>query len=148
MRFRKCYGLDNCNTEKLFVHEWYKKCNARRLSNGAMSIVGPGRCAAAGALEGGNAASALSCPERRRAALGRRRPRAAQGRRPQKTPKTSTQRGTWCSGITPAQHAGGPGFNLQCVHHVLKKNEFSREAFPKNKPSRPFFEFPSFTGEI
>jgi hypothetical protein len=27
--------------------------------------------------------------------------------------------GTWCSGITPAQHAGGPGFNPQCVHlHV------------------------------
>ena len=26
------------------------------------------------------------------------------------------QQGTWCSGITPAQHAGGPGFNPQCVH--------------------------------
>ena len=25
-------------------------------------------------------------------------------------------RGTWCSGITPAQHAGGPGFNPRCVH--------------------------------
>ena len=25
--------------------------------------------------------------------------------------------GTWCSGITPAQHAGGPGFNAQCVHY-------------------------------
>ena len=24
--------------------------------------------------------------------------------------------GTWCSGITSAQHAGGPGFNPQCVH--------------------------------
>ena len=24
--------------------------------------------------------------------------------------------GTWCSGITPAQHAGGPGFNPQRVH--------------------------------
>ena len=24
--------------------------------------------------------------------------------------------GTWCSGITPAQHAGGPGLNPQCVH--------------------------------
>ena len=24
--------------------------------------------------------------------------------------------GTWCSGITPAQNAGGPGFNPQCVH--------------------------------
>ena len=27
-----------------------------------------------------------------------------------------TTSGTWCSGITPAQHAGGPGFNPQCVH--------------------------------
>ena len=24
--------------------------------------------------------------------------------------------GTWRSGITPAQHAGGPGFNPHCVH--------------------------------
>ena len=24
--------------------------------------------------------------------------------------------GTWCSGITPAQHVGGPGLNPQCVH--------------------------------
>ena len=23
--------------------------------------------------------------------------------------------GTWCSGITPASHVGGPGFNPQCV---------------------------------
>ena len=27
--------------------------------------------------------------------------------------------GTWCSGITPAQHAGGPGLNPQCVHLFL-----------------------------
>ena len=27
-----------------------------------------------------------------------------------------TTSGTWCSGITPAQHAGGPGFNPQTVH--------------------------------
>jgi hypothetical protein len=26
------------------------------------------------------------------------------------------RKGTWCSGITPAQHAGGPGFNPQRVH--------------------------------
>ena len=26
--------------------------------------------------------------------------------------------GTWCSGITSASHAGGPGFNPQCVHHL------------------------------
>ncbi len=28
----------------------------------------------------------------------------------------TSRKGTWCSGITPAQHAGGPGFNPQCVH--------------------------------
>ena len=27
-------------------------------------------------------------------------------------------RGTWCSGITPAQHVGGPGLNPQCVHII------------------------------
>ena len=27
-------------------------------------------------------------------------------------------RGTWCSGITPAQHAGGSGLNPQCVHII------------------------------
>ena len=25
--------------------------------------------------------------------------------------------GTWCSSITPAQHAGGPGFNPQCFQY-------------------------------
>ena len=29
---------------------------------------------------------------------------------------TQGLQGSWCSGITPAQHAGGPGFNPQCVH--------------------------------
>ena len=29
-----------------------------------------------------------------------------------------TQTGTWCSGITSALHAEGPGFKPQCVHHV------------------------------
>ena len=28
------------------------------------------------------------------------------------------QLGTWYSGITPAQHAGGPGLNPQCVHSI------------------------------
>ena len=31
----------------------------------------------------------------------------------------------WCSGITPAQHAGGPGLNPQRVHastHALNHN--------------------------
>ena len=31
----------------------------------------------------------------------------------------SQSRGTWCSGITPAQHAGGPGFNPQRVQFDL-----------------------------
>ena len=26
--------------------------------------------------------------------------------------------GTWCSGITSASHAEGPGFKSQCVHFV------------------------------
>ena len=29
------------------------------------------------------------------------------------------QPGTWCSGITSASHAEGPGFNPQCVHYLL-----------------------------
>ena len=36
--------------------------------------------------------------------------------------QTQPQPGTWCSGITPVQHAGGPGFNPQCVQvsvHVM-----------------------------
>ena len=28
--------------------------------------------------------------------------------------------GTWCSGITPALHVGGPGFNPQCVHDLRR----------------------------
>ena len=32
---------------------------------------------------------------------------------------SSMTKGTWCSGITPAQHAGGPGFNPQCVYTLL-----------------------------
>ena len=27
--------------------------------------------------------------------------------------------GRWCSGITPAHHAGGPGFNPQCAHVLM-----------------------------
>ena len=29
-------------------------------------------------------------------------------------------RGSWCSGITPAQHAGGPGLNPQLCMKVLQ----------------------------
>ena len=28
--------------------------------------------------------------------------------------------GTWCSGITSAPHAEGPGFNPQCVHFLCE----------------------------
>ena len=30
-----------------------------------------------------------------------------------------SQRGTWCSGITSASHAEGPGFKSQCVHFPI-----------------------------
>ena len=32
--------------------------------------------------------------------------------------------GTRCSGIIPAQLAGGPGFNPRCVHHVMATRSF------------------------
>ena len=32
---------------------------------------------------------------------------------------TQGLQGSWCSGITPAQHAGGPGFNPQCAHVLM-----------------------------
>ena len=35
-------------------------------------------------------------------------------------------KGTWCSGITPAQHAGGPGFNPQCAHYSLNRYNLLR----------------------
>ena len=31
-------------------------------------------------------------------------------------------RGTWCSGITSASHAEGPGFNPQCVHYAATQS--------------------------
>ena len=42
-------------------------------------------------------------------------------------------RGTWCSGITSASHAEGPGFNPQCVHsctlqHVSCSSNTKRRA--------------------
>ena len=30
-------------------------------------------------------------------------------------------KGTWCSGITSASHADGPGFKSQCVHSLLHR---------------------------
>ena len=35
-------------------------------------------------------------------------------------------KGSWCSGITPAQHAGGPGFKPQRVHIALYAIEMVR----------------------
>ena len=32
------------------------------------------------------------------------------------TLRVGKQKGTWCSGITSASHAEGPGFKSQCVH--------------------------------
>ena len=37
-------------------------------------------------------------------------------KRPRHVQEFNARKGTWCSGITPAQHAGGPGFNPQRVH--------------------------------
>ena len=70
----------------------------------------------------GRAMSARKC----RAApsgQGRRRPseRAATKTSPQAETRTVVTdpiaaKGTWCSGITSASHAEGPGFKSQCVH--------------------------------
>ncbi len=53
--------------------------------------------------------------------------------------------GTWCSGITPAQHAGGPGLNPQCVHfgQVRASNNLhyqvrADKALTAQCPARPF----------
>jgi hypothetical protein len=34
-------------------------------------------------------------------------------------PKPFDQIGTWCSGVTSASHAEGPGLKSQCVHFVI-----------------------------
>ncbi len=47
-------------------------------------------------------------------AIARRRLRLSSALFSADTPAISP--GTWCSVITPVQHAGGPGFNPQCVH--------------------------------
>ena len=46
-------------------------------------------------------------------------------------------KGTWCSGITPAQHAGGPGFNPQRVH-VLPSDVHLARTFTCAGPSMYF----------
>ena len=37
-------------------------------------------------------------------------------------------KGTWCSGITSASHAEGPGLNPQCVHSIASVLEWSSMA--------------------
>ena len=50
--------------------------------------------------------------------------------------KTQPQPGSWCSGITPAQHAGGPGFNPQCVHnHNTPRPRQQRPPPPNLQPT-------------
>ena len=44
------------------------------------------------------------------------------------TKQTDYHLGTWCSGITPALHAEGPGFNPQSVHFAAR----ARDGQPKN----------------
>ena len=38
--------------------------------------------------------------------------------------------GTWCSGITSASHAEGPGFNPQCVHFMALEKHPSKHVAP------------------
>ena len=47
--------------------------------------------------------------------------------------KNHVQLGTWCSGITPAQHAGGPGLNPQCVHLLHGTTLWRRQNKPHTK---------------
>ena len=46
-------------------------------------------------------------------------------------------KGTWCSGITSAPHAEGPGFKSQCVHllHMFKSK--CSNSFPMASPKPP-----------
>ena len=37
----------------------------------------------------------------------------------------SSSLGTWCSGITSASHAEGPGLNPQCVHFLVESQVVS-----------------------
>ena len=41
--------------------------------------------------------------------------------------------GTWCSGITSALHAEGPGFNPQCVHFMHPTHRHMRAMQIMNK---------------
>ena len=43
-------------------------------------------------------------------------------------PNSFQQMGTWCSGITSASHAEGPGFKSQCVHFVIHLPSSTRVA--------------------
>ena len=47
--------------------------------------------------------------------------------------------GTWCSGITSAPHAEGPGFKSQCVHvsRMLQRRPQAQPPIPAPPPSPP-----------
>ena len=50
-------------------------------------------------------------------------------------------KGTWCSGITSASHAEGPGFKSQCVHFLMRANvptqkRYCFDAKRKSDPGR------------
>ena len=75
-------------------------------------------------------------------------------------------RGTWCSGITSASHAEGPGLKSQCVHlrqtmpgvqHIripaLKGHKQGHELFPTRDhvyvlPRSPWLQVPSLPATL
>ena len=55
------------------------------------------------------------------------------------TPMQQSLKGTWCSGITSAPHAEGPGFKSQCVHllHMSKSKSGNSFRMASQKPPAP-----------
>ena len=65
----------------------------------------------------------------------------------QKTAKAALQQGTWCSGLTPAQHAGGPGLDPQCVHEPFgAETRFRTKHSAKTALRLAFHNFPPLEG--
>ena len=65
------------------------------------------------------------------------------------TPTPHSLKGTWCSGITSAPHAEGPGFKSQCVHayqlispHVPMPSAWPPQSIDATgqRPVKPSFE--------
>ena len=74
--------------------------------------------------------------QRNRSSLQSPRRIAARSSLPQRSSCSSqTVEGTWCSGITSASHAEGPGFNPQCVHLLRRALTFSLRARDHAKPT-------------